>query len=351
MHGNEPAGVTALERVLQQLESQRPAMRGAFVALTGNVAALAGGVRFVDHDLNRHWLPERVRSLRNGAPPESRSAEDNELLELLDACVEAIRDARGPVYVIDLHTSSGESPPFVTIGDTLRNRAFALRLPVPVILGLEEQLEGTFLEYINRLGHITMGFEGGQHDAPRSIDRIEAVVWLSLAAAGVLMRPDEMPPVIRAREVLLETRAGLPRVLEVRHRHPVTSGDGFTMRRGYSSFQPVAKGTPLARDKHGPIHAPESGRLLLPLYQAQGEDGFFVMREFRTAWLAVSALLRRLRADLIFRLLPGVRQDPDRPETLVIDRHVARFFALEIFHLLGYRKRKLTDDYLVVTRR
>jgi hypothetical protein len=49
--------------------------------------------------------------------------------------------------------------------------------------------------------------------------------------------------------------------------------------------------------------------------------------------------------------LPGVRRDRDRPGTLRIDRHVARFYALEIFHLAGYRKKRLEGDQLVVTRR
>ncbi len=89
----------------------------------------------------------------------------------------------------------------------------------------------------------------------------------------------------------------------------------------------------------------------MPLYQPQGDDGFFVMREFRPFWLRVSSLLRRARADLLFRLLPGVRRDPDHAGTLIIDQHVARFYALQIFHLLGYRKRRVRDDVLVMSKR
>ena len=33
------------------------------------------------------------------------------------------------------------------------------------------------------------------------------------------------------------------------------------------------------------------------------------------------------------------------------DTHVARWFPLEFFHLLGYRKRRQDGDTLVVTRR
>ena len=123
------------------------------------------------------------------------------------------------------------------------------------------------------------------------------------------------------------------------------------MRNGYSSFQPIPKGAHLAEDQTGQIYSPEAGRLLMPLYQKQGDDGFFVMREFRPFWLWVSALLRRMRADLIVRLLPGVRHDPDRGDMLVIDKRVARFYAIEIFHLLGYRKRRVHDAVLVMSKR
>lgn len=351
MHGNEPAGVEALGRVCEQLDADAPMLRGEFVALTGNVSALRRDARFIHTDLNRHWIPAHVDALRNGTPPADRSVEDGELLDLLSEIDDAIATARGDVYFIDLHTTSGDSPPFSTIGDNLRNRALALQCPASIMFGLEEQLDGTLLEFLNRRGHVTMGFEGGRHNDPRSVDYAEAFIWIALAATGILSDPVDAPHVAKSRTLLREARGRLPRVLEVRHRHPVRIGDGFQMRDGYSSFQRVAKGEHLAHDHDGLIHAPESGRILMPLYQPQGDDGFFVMREFGTFWLVVSALLRRMRADLLFRLLPGVRHDPANPMTLVIDRHIARFYALEVFHLLGYRKRRVYDDVLVMSRR
>ena len=37
--------------------------------------------------------------------------------------------------------------------------------------------------------------------------------------------------------------------------------------------------------------------------------------------------------------------------TFLVDTHVARFLPLQIFHLLGFRKRRWRDDKLVVSRR
>ena len=64
IHGNEPAGVAALERVVASLTRERPPFRGELVALRGNLAALELGRRFVDEDLNRIWTLPRIGSLR-----------------------------------------------------------------------------------------------------------------------------------------------------------------------------------------------------------------------------------------------------------------------------------------------
>ena len=55
--------------------------------------------------------------------------------------------------------------------------------------------------------------------------------------------------------------------------------------------------------------------------------------------------------DKALHWLPGISRHPDRPHTLRIDRRVARFYALQIFHLLGYRRLRIEDGTLLVTRR
>lgn len=351
LHGNEPAGVAALERIFQTIHDQRIPIRGEFLGLAGNLAALARGERAIDRDLNRHFKPERITALRNGHPPDPAISEDQELVDVLEAIEPALGRAHDEAFFIDLHTTSGKSAAFATVGDTLRNREFALRFRSPIILGLEEHIEGTLLEYLNGLGYITMGFEGGRHQDPASVDLLEAGVWVALAAAGVLPTADRLAEVERAQRLLEQNRRGLPRVFEVRYRHPVQPEDRFRMRPGYESFQPLTQGEWVAEDRSGDIHAPAGGRILMPLYQTQGDDGFFVIREFSPFWLTVSRILRHTRADQLLRALPGVRRHPTLEDTLVIDIRVARFVALQIFHLLGYRKQKQVGRVLVMSRR
>ncbi|RMG44631.1 MAG: aspartoacylase [Acidobacteria bacterium] len=348
IHGNEPAGVLAVRRFLAALDASGTRLDGRFVALAGNRAALAMGRRFVDRDLNRIWLPPLVERLRATRRPEC--SEERELLELLDE-IEAEIDSRPQgTHFLDLHTSSAEGAPFVTVGDTLRNRSFARAFPLPAILGLEEQIDGALLEYMNNLGCITLGIEAGQHADPAAVEVHEACLWTASAAAGLLPAP-EPPEVRRARQRLAACRRGRPRTLEVVYRHRVRPEDGFRMRPGFASFTPVVRGQAVADDLRGPVRAPVSGLVLLPLYQGQGSDGFFIARPVSGFWLGLSRLLRRLRAGEAAHWLPGVRRHPERDDTLVVDVRIARWFPLQIFHLLGYRKLRRSGSLLLVTRR
>lgn len=347
IHGNEPAGLIAARRVLERLRRDEPDVRGEVVFLAGNLAALRSKVRFVDVDLNRQWTAEKVAMLRDAT--EALTAEGCEQRELL-AALSAIADrASGSIYFLDLHTSSAAGPPFITVGDTLRNRRFALSLPLPLILGLEEQVDGALLEYLNNFGFITLGVEAGQHDAATSADHHEAVIWLSLVQAGIL--DAAVVDLVCCRESLRRASGEPPRVVEVRLRHAVHEGAGFRMEPGFSNFTPVRRGQPLAQDRDGPIRAPANGLLLLPLYQELGQDGFFMAGEVRPFWLSISAFLRRLHLARTFPLLPGVRRHPDDADVLIIDTRVARWYPLEIFHLFGFRKLREVGAELVVSRR
>jgi succinylglutamate desuccinylase len=347
IHGNEPAGVLASERVLARIDGEGIEVRGNFIAIAGNLKALSERTRYVDTDLNRAWTLGRVAALDDPALDDAEAAEQREVLHLIR---EQVNNASGEVYFLDLHTTSAASCPFVTVGDTLRNREFARSFPLPLILGLEEQVDGALLEYLNNFGLITMGAEAGQHDCDGSVDCAEALLWLALRRAGLVPSDPALERVFA--EFLREASRGVPPVVEVRHRHPVNDDDEFRMQPGYDNFAPVGQDEVVAHDRRGDVRSPESGLMLLPLYQGKGDDGFFIARPVHMLWLRLSGLIRRHRRPGrgFMHWLPGVHRGEDRVE-LIVDKHVARWFPLEFFHLLGYRKRREDGDTLVVTRR
>ena len=153
----------------------------------------------------------------------------------------------------------------------------------------------------------------------------------------------------RAR--LRRATEGVPGIVEVTYRHAIVPRERFRMRPGFRSFEPVTSGQVIADDAEGSVAVPLDGFLLMPLYQKQGDDGFFVVRRVRGFWLALSAILLYLRAGRIAHWLPGVSLLPGEPHALVVNRRVARWSSLPILHLLGFRRRSEAGDRLIVERR
>jgi succinylglutamate desuccinylase len=276
IHGNEPAGVVAARRVLGRIAAGGVALRGDLTCVVGNVAALASDVRCDSRDLNRSWTADRLAALRAGTFS-PRDSEDFELAALHDAIGAAVAAARGPVSLVDLHTTSGDGPPFTIVPACAASRALAQHVPLTCLTGLLELLDGTMAVATAARGVPSLVAECGQHRAPESADRAEAAVWLALAARG-LVDETRAPWIAAMRGLLDAARGGLPRTVDVVHRHAIAPGDGFVMAPGFRHFDRVTKGRVLARDVRGDVVAPQDGWLLMPLYQATGNDGFFLGR-------------------------------------------------------------------------
>jgi succinylglutamate desuccinylase len=268
VHGNEPAGVRACQAVLARA-ADLP-LAGELVALAGNLGALRLGRRYLARDLNRLWS---ARALNDAAAPDDAEARERaELRAQLDA---AVARARGPVFFIDLHTTSAPGIPFLLGGASEQHRAFAQSFPLPGLFGFEPHLEGVLTDYLTARGCTTLACEGGQHESAEAAAHLEAFLWVALAAAG-LCAPAVLPGHDAARAHLERARAGLPQTIEVIARQPAT--EGFVMEPGFANIAPVAAGQLLARDRRGPIHAASDGLVLMPLYQPLGSDGFFFGR-------------------------------------------------------------------------
>ena len=355
IHGNEPRGVEAVRRVFADLADRAPRFRGTAVAILGNREAFARAVRFVDSDLNRAFTFDLVDEDDANFTPRLRrlegaeAGEREELLAVIRRLVAELPEG-SEAAVVDLHTFSGDGPPFCVFADTLRNRDFAAAWPLPRILGLPEELPGTLAEFVTDAGLVGVVVETGRHDDPRAAELHAAVVRRTLEHAGHVDAGVLAEPGADHRR-LAEAVRGLPRQLDVQYRHPVEPGDGLRMRPGWATFDPVARGEVVADDAGGEVASPRRGRMLLPLYQELGADGFFIARPIGERWLALSRWLRRLGIASAAALLPGVRHHERRPLALVVDRRIARWLAVDVFHLLGFRRVASDRRRIVVSRR
>jgi predicted deacylase len=279
IHGNEYAGVQAISRFFEEMRTRRAIdFRGALLGLRGNIQALQNGVRFLEKDLNRLMLPETLERI-NKTPEQIRSPEEREFIELIsliDSELDELRPDR--LVILDLHTTSADGGVFSIPADTPESRALALHFHVPLVLGMSGGLDGTSLSFFSPqyrgLPAQVVAFEAGQNEDPQSVQRSLAAILNALKAIGCLEHDHPNP----FEKLLLEYANGLPKVSELLCVHLIQPGDGFLMRPGYRNFQIVKKGEHLADDQEGPIRAMADGLILMPLYQAQGSNGFFIVK-------------------------------------------------------------------------
>lgn len=285
MHGNEPAGVRALETVFHLLDREPEVnpdfiFKGRIAGFIGNLRAFREGKRFIVKDLNRQWTAENVQRIR-AAPTEDLDSEDLELLELLaavEAEIEASQSER--VVMLDLHTTSAAGGIFAIATDDPESIRIATGLHAPVITGMLRGIHGTTLHYFNKeifnRPIAAAAFEAGQHEEPLSVNRSISAIINCMRSIGNVRSEDVEN---RHDEILIEYSKDLPKIADLIKVHPIKAEDGFEMRPGYRNFQPVIQGEVLAKDRNGVICSPDDGLILMPLYQPQGSDGFFIVKQ------------------------------------------------------------------------
>ncbi len=348
IHGNEPAGIFALKDVFDKLQSQNISFKGDMFAIAGNLPALEKGVRYKEVDLNRIWNEDSVSDIRNGMGSSSEK-ESIEQKEIYNVVKKLLQKATGPVYFFDLHTTSSETIPFITVNDSLLNRKFTQQYPVPMILGIEEFLDGPLLSYINELGYVAFGYEGGQHDHLDSINNHIAFIYLSLVFCGCLKR--SQIEYQKNYDLLYKNSMRSQIIYEIIRRHEIQAKDHFIMEPGFTNFQHIKKGQFLAKSNGNKIVASESAQVFMPLYQGKGNDGFFEIRHVPKVFLNLSGVLRTIRFDKLLPLLPGVKWSNSKKEKLNVNLKVARFFSKQFFHLLGYRSKQIDKTHLRMKNR
>lgn len=346
IHGNEPSGVFALHQVASELNEMNIALTGNFYAVSGNLWALERGERFQENDLNRLWTWDNIKKIKSG---ELQNEDVKQHIEINGLIEKILEEESGPFYFVDLHTTSSETMPFLTVNDSLLNRKFTEQFPVPMILGLEEYLDGPLLSHINELGYIAFGFEGGQHDDLAAIENHVAFIYLTLGLTGMVDK--QAIGYDHHYQALAKTTIDTRDIYEIYYRHEIKVGEAFKMRPGFMNFQHVSKGDELADSNGQTIRARKSSRLFMPLYQAQGNDGFFKIRRIKPVFLRLSALLRKWRYDKLLPVMPGVYWATSKKEVLFVNRKVAFLFTKKFLHLLGYRSKQLDHNHLKVKNR
>lgn len=189
-HGNEIVGEAVLSRLEAAAEAQLCA--GSLVLIRANLEAQALNRRHTPEgsDLNRLWGPEALARLAR-RPRASLCYEERRALEL--AALLGETDA-----ILDLHSTSRPSPPFLVFRDDQLHASIAVKLGVKwLVTGLHERaiLDGGMCPDVGlapgeRSERIGLTFESGQHLDPANLDRAWLVAARFLHHLGVWRHAD-----------------------------------------------------------------------------------------------------------------------------------------------------------------
>jgi succinylglutamate desuccinylase len=285
MHGNEPAGVKALEEVSRMLYEE-PNINsdfiyyGHFIAIKGNKKALEQNIRYIDKDLNRSWTDANLKFIQNN-DYHDLSSEQKEIYEILALLKDEIKTIQPKqIIVLDLHTTSASGGIFSITTDDEESIRMAIELHAPVIRGMLNGVEGSSIHFFHgkNMGIPTaaIAFEAGQHQDPLSINRSIAAVINCMRTIGAV---DVHHVENKHDDILLEFSKNLPKVSSIVGKHSIQDVNTFKMLPNFQSFQKIEKNQLLAFDLNGEVRSPIDGMILMPFYQKYGEDGFFLISQ------------------------------------------------------------------------
>jgi succinylglutamate desuccinylase len=181
-------------------------------------------------------------------------------------------------YFLDCHTTSSDSLPYISVQDVNDNDKWAHKFPTYIVRGFSDIIYGAIDHYMSRTGLTGFVFEAGQHTSPSSEENHEGMIWLNLKEACNLDL-EALSCYPECVEKFTKKNAPDQKTFKILYRHEIKSGDSFKMEPGYGNFQKIKKGELLATNNGEEIKSEWDAYIFMPLYQSQGNDGFFVIDE------------------------------------------------------------------------
>ncbi len=278
IHGNEHAGVKAINHVFDILRKEKIPFTGRVVGLKGNLKALKENIRYYDYDMNRCWTEEFITEVKNSEIEKEGNLEGYEAVALLEEIEKVNQGDYTQKILVDLHTTSSDNGNFIVIPEGEANNHIVKVLKLPIVIDLDKYLEGTLLEFMHHRGYLGFAFEGGLIGTQKALNLHISGIWELLYAADSV-KHQHSQKFSNYDNITKHFTKGLPNLVSVLYRHWVNEDDAFKMMPGYHNFQRIKSGELLAHDKNGSIEAKCNGLIFMPLYQDSGNDGFFVVQE------------------------------------------------------------------------
>ena len=231
VHGDEPCGVRAVKRLLDE----RPTVERPVKLVVVNEAALERQVRFVDEDLNRAFPGDSHAKTHEG-----RLA--HELIEELEGCLS-----------FSMHSTQSHAEPFAIVNQ-VNERATSIcpQLPVQAMVETSEFAEGRLFSQIETV-EVECGLQGSETAAQNALRLTRSFLTAVDALPGDTVGRDL--PVYRLVDAIPKGEADSYEVFvdnftEIEPGDPFAAADG-DMQVANESFYPVLMSSYGYRDVFG----------------------------------------------------------------------------------------------------
>ncbi|WP_247728745.1 succinylglutamate desuccinylase/aspartoacylase domain-containing protein [Halovivax limisalsi] len=219
IHGDEPCGVNAIERLLDE----RPSVTAPVKLVIANERALETGVRYVDEDLNRAFPGDRSAGTHEGRLA-ARLADE------VEDCV-----------IWSMHSTQSHAKPFAIVDDvTDRVKSICPRLPITALVETGPFAEGRLLG-----SGETIEVECGLQGTETATENAYRLTLAFLTAVGVLPgdAASRSLPVFRLVEMIPKESADQYEIFvdnfeRVESGTPFAAADG-SVRTADEPFYPV----------------------------------------------------------------------------------------------------------------
>jgi predicted deacylase len=171
IHGDEPCGVRAVERLLDE----RPAVRRPVKLVVANEEAIERGVRYVDEDLNRSFPGDPDADTHEG--------------RLAHVVGEELADC----LTLSMHSTQSYAEPFAIVESVTDDvRRLCPHLPVRSVVETGGFVDGRLFVSVDRLVEVECGLQGSEQAAQNAVSLARDFLTVAGALPGDTV-PREMP--------------------------------------------------------------------------------------------------------------------------------------------------------------
>jgi succinylglutamate desuccinylase len=267
---NENRGIVAVRKILRTLAKSNIPIKGQLIGLVGNTGSY-----------KRDLLGDFKGSLSSDSAPGNQDEYlgYNRAEEFVELIEEFEKIPTSEVYYLDLKTASSIRFPYLCHSRNTSCKTFASSFPFYQVMGLDNYITDHLGFYLHAKNYTCSTLKAGDHPQFKAEQIHESAIWWALIQIGCLQEED-VQHFLQHQEVMSRF---LPdegkKTFEVVYKYTIKEDEYFRMIPGFKDFQRIEAGDTLATSDGAAVLSQWEGRIFMPLYHTQSNDGFFVLKE------------------------------------------------------------------------